>query len=73
MDETMCEPVLIREWGADAFHERVLEFESRGYVARLETYRIIAEMHPETGEIVHLHTIEMLAGPAVSALKHSQK
>ncbi len=55
----MSEPVYVREWSADAFHQRVLELETKGYVARLETYQITAETNPETGEIVHLHTIEM--------------
>jgi hypothetical protein len=49
------------------FHERVLELESRGYVARLETYNITAEVNPETGEIIHLHTIEML--PSTESLR----
>jgi hypothetical protein len=53
--------LLIREWSADAFHRRVLELEVKGYVARRETYRITAEMNPETGEITHLHSIEMIA------------
>lgn len=57
----MSEAVLVREWGAEAFHHRVLEFETRGYIARLETYRITPEMNPETGEIIHLHTIEMFS------------
>jgi len=60
--KTMSEALYVREWGAEAFHRRVLELENRGYVARRETYRITPEMNPETGEIVHLHTIEMLAG-----------
>jgi hypothetical protein len=37
----------------------VLELEADGYVARKETYRITPEMDPETGKIIHLHTIEM--------------
>ncbi len=57
----MGEAVLVREWSADAFHKRVLDLESKGYNARRETYRITAEMNPETGEVIHLHTIEMLA------------
>lgn len=57
----MSEAVLVREWGAEAFHHRVLEFEARGYIARRETYRITPEMNPETGEIIHLHTIEMFS------------
>jgi hypothetical protein len=57
----MREPILIREWGAEAFHARVLDLETRGYVARRETYRITPEVNPETGEIIHLHTIEMFA------------
>ena len=57
----MDQAVLVREWGADAFHKRVLELEGRGYIARRETYCITPEMHPGTGEIIHLHTIEMLA------------
>jgi hypothetical protein len=60
----MGEALLVREWGADAFHKRVLELEGRGYIARRETYCITPEMHPETGEIIHLHTIEMLANSA---------
>jgi hypothetical protein len=55
----MNKPVFVREWGAEAFHARVLDLEARGYAARRETYRITAEMNPETGEIIHLHTIEM--------------
>ena len=35
----MSEAVLVREWGAEAFHHRVLEFETRGYIARRETYQ----------------------------------
>jgi len=60
----MSEAVLVREWGAEAFHDRVLEFESQGYIARRETYCITPEMNPETGEIIHLHTIEMFVHPA---------
>lgn len=56
-------PLLVREWSADAFHQRVLELETKGYVARLETYQITAETNPDTGEIIHLHTIEMLDRP----------
>jgi len=57
----MKDPVLVQEWSVETFHHRVLELETKGYLARRETYRITAEMHPETGEIIHLHTIEMLA------------
>jgi hypothetical protein len=60
----MSDAVLVREWGAEAFHHRVLDFETRGYIARRETYRVTAEMNPETGEIIHLHTIEMFTRAA---------
>lgn len=60
----MREPLLIREWGEDAFHKRVLELESQGYAAKLDSYCITPEMHPETGEIIHLHTIEMFSALA---------
>ena len=56
----MSGPLYVREWSADAFHQRVLDLETKGYITRLETYRITAETNPETGEIIHLHTIEML-------------
>ena len=49
----------VREWDVDAFHKKVLELESQGYVSRRETYRIIADMNPDTGAIVHLHTMEL--------------
>lgn len=58
----MNEPLLVREWGEDAFHRRLRELEAKGYMVRRETYRITTEMNPETGEIIHLHTIEMLPG-----------
>ena len=56
----MSEPILVREWSAGRFHEQVLELEALGYTARRETYRITAEMNPETGSICHLHAIELL-------------
>jgi len=56
----MGDVIVVREWDADSFHRRVLELESKGYIARRETYRITPEVNPETGEIVHLHTIELL-------------
>jgi len=55
----ITDPILVREWDSDTFHRRVIELEARGYVARQETYHILPEMNPETGEIIHLHTIEM--------------
>ena len=30
----MSEPIVIREWNADEFHQRVLELEKLGYIAR---------------------------------------
>ena len=56
----MSKVTMVREWDAETFHARVLELEKQGYVARRETYTIRAEMHPETGWIVHLHSIEMV-------------
>ena len=55
----MDDVIVVREWDSDSFHQRVLELESQGYQARRETYRISPEMDPETGKVVHLHTIEM--------------
>lgn len=55
-----ADPVLVREWDNDLFHRRVLEYEAKGYVARRETYTIMADMNPETGEVVHLYLIEMI-------------
>jgi hypothetical protein len=62
----MTDVILVREWDADAFHRRVLKLEAEGYVSRLDTYDVTPEMNPETGEIIHLHTIELRkpqAGP----------
>jgi hypothetical protein len=56
----MQSPTMVREWSSAEFHRRVLALEATGYVARRETYRITAEMHPETGAICHLHSIELL-------------
>lgn len=51
---------IVRDWDSDVFHQRVLQLESQGYTSRRETYRITPEMNPETGEVVHLHSIELL-------------
>lgn len=56
----MSDLKLVREWDADTFHKKVLELEQQGYVSRLDTYKITAEMNPETGTVVHLHSIEMV-------------
>jgi hypothetical protein len=53
-------PIFVREWNVGEFHHRVLELEAQGYTARRDTYRITAEMDPETGAICHLHAIELL-------------
>jgi hypothetical protein len=53
------ELVEVREWDADQFHVRVMEMEGKGFICRRETYHITAEMDPETGNIIHLHRIEM--------------
>jgi hypothetical protein len=50
---------LVSEWDTETFHRRVLELEAAGYLARQESYHVTAEMNPETGVIIHLHTIEM--------------
>jgi hypothetical protein len=55
----MSAVVVIREWDCDTFHRRVLELEAQGYVARLESHTITPEMNPDTGEIIHLYSIEM--------------
>jgi len=55
----MSQVVQVREWDADAFHKKVLEMESEGFVSRLETYRIVADMSPDTGVVVHLPPMEM--------------
>jgi hypothetical protein len=56
----MSDPILIREWTPDLFHRHVLELEKQGYQTRRETYTITPEVHPETGEITHLYSIELI-------------
>jgi len=51
---------IVREWDADEFHRRVLQFEAEGYTSRLETYTVTPEMNPDTGEITHLHSMELV-------------
>ncbi len=55
----MSEVLQVREWGVDAFHKKVLQLESEGFVSRLESYRIVPDMNPDTGIVTHLHTMEM--------------
>ena len=51
--------IVVNEWDADTFHRRVSGLELQGYVVRRETYRVTPEMNPETGQIVHLRTVEL--------------
>jgi hypothetical protein len=51
--------IVVSEWDADAFHRRVSDLELQGYVVRRESYRVTPETNPETGRIVHLHTVEL--------------
>jgi len=53
--------IQVREWDPEIFHRRVFELEKNGYVWQRETYRVTAEMDPETGEVIHLYTIDMCA------------
>jgi len=55
----MSKVILVREWDSDAFHRKVAELEAQGWEAARDTYRITPETHPETGVVVHLHSIEM--------------
>jgi hypothetical protein len=58
----MSDAMFVRDWNVDGFHKQVLRLETQGYVDRRETYRIIAETNPETGEVIHLYVIEMFLG-----------
>jgi hypothetical protein len=51
--------IIVYEWDVDSFHRKVSNLERQGYIARRETYRVTPEMNPETGQIVHLHTVEV--------------
>ena len=53
------EPIFIRDWDNERFHQRVCELESSGYIARRETYSVTADQNPDTGYITHLYCIEM--------------
>lgn len=57
------ETITIREWEPEIFHRRVFELEAAGYVAILDSYQISAEMNPETGEIIHLRSVDMYRSP----------
>lgn len=56
---TESETIIVREWDAEVFQRRVVDLEASGYAARLDSYQIIAEMNPETGEVTHLRIVEM--------------
>jgi hypothetical protein len=53
------ETIVVREWDPDLFYRRVHELEADGYAARLESYQVLPEMNPETGEVIHLRVVEM--------------
>lgn len=59
----MTDTIVVSEWDSDLFHRKVMELEAQGYIARRETYRITAEMNPETGIVSHMHSMELYRDP----------
>lgn len=55
----MSDAIVVREWDCELFHRRILDLEGKGYLAQRESYTVTPEMNPETGEIIHLHSIEL--------------
>ena len=55
----MADVLIVSDWDSESFHKKVLDLEAKNYAARRETYRVTAEMNPETGLVTHLYTIEM--------------
>jgi hypothetical protein len=53
------EMISVREWDPDVFQRRVLELEAAGYTTCLDSYQVSAEMDPETGEVIHLRSVEL--------------
>lgn len=53
------ETISVREWDSDVFQRRVLELEAEGYIALLESYQVLPEMNPETGEVIHLRSVDL--------------
>jgi len=55
----MVDVLIVSDWDSESFHQKVLDLEAKAYLARRETYRVTAEVNPETGLVTHLYTIEM--------------
>ena len=55
----MTDTIVVSEWDSDLFHQKVMELEAQGSVAQRDTYRITAEMNPETGIVTHVHFMEL--------------
>ena len=51
--------IKVVEWSAETFHRKVLELEAKGYESIRDTYKIEAEIHPETGIVSHRRAIEL--------------
>ena len=49
--------IRVVEWSAETFHRKVLELEAKGYESICDTYKIEAEIHPETGIVSHRHSM----------------
>jgi hypothetical protein len=55
----MTDAIVVSEWDSDVFHQKVMELEAQGYMARRDTYRVTAEMNPETGIVSHVYSMEL--------------
>jgi hypothetical protein len=51
--------ITVTEWDPEVFHQQVAQWETLGYKTLMHTYKIKAEIDPETGEVIHQYTISL--------------
>lgn len=51
--------VVVRDWDIERFYGRVRRMEAQGFTPRPESYAVMADIDPETGDLACLFVMQM--------------
>ncbi len=59
MAKVEADRIVVRDWDCIRFYGRVRQKEAEGYTPRLESYTVMPDIDPRTGELASVFVIEM--------------
>lgn len=59
MDHIQADKIYVRDWDCIRFYGRVRAKEAEGYIPRMESYTVMPDINPHSGELANVYVIEM--------------